>query len=117
MLDGDVNPADWVEDAPQQLRKRIKNRPKLSNRDILAIAHKAIVSGDQQQAIAREYRISSARVSQLVNRVKANRPVLEEMMLEDVRKSDRRAVIKQVIGQMVLQTDHMSSANEVCWAL
>ena len=46
MLDKDVSPADWVEDTPPQMRKRIKNRPKLSNNDILDIAHKAIVVGD-----------------------------------------------------------------------
>ena len=63
LLDRDVNPADWVDDTPPQLRKRIKKQPKLSNSDILDIAHKAVVSGDQQQIIAREYRISSARVS------------------------------------------------------
>ena len=68
----DVDPADWVEVTPPQLRKMIKNQPKLSNSDILDIAHKAIVVGDQQQIIAKEYRISSARVSQIVRRVKAN---------------------------------------------
>ena len=99
------------------MRKRVKNRPKLSNCDILDIAHKAIVAGDQQQVIAKEYSISSARVSQIVRRVKANRHVLEEMRQVDVRKSDRRATIRQVIEQMVLQTDHISCAYEVCWVL
>ena len=58
--------------------------------------------GDQQLAIAKEYRISSARVSQIVKKVRANRHVLEEMRALDVQKSDRRSIIKQVIEQMVL---------------
>ena len=117
LRDNDINPADWVEETPPQLRQRIKNRLKLSNKDILEIAHKAIVVGDQQNGIAREYRVSPARVSQIVRKVKANRQVLQEMREADVQKSDRRSTIRQVIEQMVQQTDHVSCADEVRWIL
>lgn len=46
--------------------------------------------------------MSAARVSQIVRKVKANRHVLDEMMEADVRKSDRRSAIRQVIEQLVL---------------
>ena len=49
--------------------------------------------------------------------MKANRHVLEEMREADVQKSDRRSAIKQVIEQMVQQTDHISCADEVRWIL
>ena len=35
----------------------------------------------------------------------------------DVQKNDRRSAIKHVIEQMVQQTDHISSADEVRWIL
>ena len=73
--------------------------------------------GDQQNGIAREYRVSPARVSQIVRKVKANRQVLQEMREADVQKSDRRSTIRQVIEQMVQQTDHVSCADEVRWIL
>ena len=73
--------------------------------------------GDKQSDIAREYRITSARVSQIVNKVRRNKHVLEEMRSADVRKSDRRSTIRQVIEQMVVQTDHVSSIDEVRWIL
>ena len=39
------------------------------------------------------------------------------MHTADLRKSDRRSTIKQVIERMVLQTDHVSCIDEVRWTL
>jgi hypothetical protein len=50
--------------------------------------------GDQQNGIAKEYRVSPARVSQIVRKVKANRQVLQEMREAEVQKNDRRSTIK-----------------------
>ena len=35
----------------------------------------------------------------------------------DIRKSDSRAVIKQVIENMIQETDHISSVDEILWIL
>ena len=43
--------------------------------------------------------------------------MFEEMREADVQKRDRSSAIKQVIEQMVQQTDHISCADEVRWIL
>ena len=43
--------------------------------------------------------------------------MLEEMREADVQKRDRCSAIKQVIEDMVQQTDHISCVDEVRWIL
>ena len=117
LRDNYVETADWRESTPPQLRKKVKNRPKLTNAEILAVAYKVIVLGERQVVIAKEYRVTRARISQIVRKVQADNDVLEEMRAADVAKSDRRATIRQVIERMVQQSDHVGAAIDVCWVL
>ena len=70
---------DYVHECPPQLRKRLKNRPKISNDEILQIAHRVIIEHEKQAEVAREFRITSSRVSQIVCKVLKNKNLFAEM--------------------------------------
>ena len=61
------------------MRRRVKNRAKLKNEEIISIAHKYIMQNEKQSDIAKEFRISVPLVSSIVQKVLKNKNVLSEI--------------------------------------
>ena len=57
------------EEVPPGLRRKRKHEPKLHHRQQLAIAHQVIVSGEKQEDVGRDFRVSKQVVCQIVARV------------------------------------------------
>ena len=70
-----ADPEDFIVPTPPLSRKKSKHRPKISNSEILSIAHKALVDYEKQADIAREYRISIPRVSTIIKKVRENKEI------------------------------------------
>jgi xylose isomerase len=73
----------------------LKHRAKLDTSEKLGIAHKVIIDLEIQSDVAREYRVSNSRVSQIVKAAKKK----PEMMREAVEEEDRRV-------QQIFQLHH-----------
>ena len=74
-----ADPDEFKEASPALARKKGKHRPKISNRDILTIAYRVLVEYEKMADVAKEFRTSTARVSQIIKRVKQNKEVFAEM--------------------------------------
>ena len=70
------------------MRRRVKNRAKLKNEEIISIAHKYIMQNEKQADIAKEFRISVPRVSSVVQKVLKNKNVLSEIKSLQDRKEE-----------------------------
>ena len=74
-----ADPDDFRVATPASARKKGKNRAKLSNRDILSIGWAGLVRYENMADIAKEFRTSVARVSQIIKKVRQNKEIFAEM--------------------------------------
>ena len=88
---------DYIEPIPTQCRKRRRKAQRLTDEEILQIAHKSLIQKEKHNEIAKEYRISVPRVSQIVGKLKKNSNVLEEMESKQDFKSNVDSCIRHVI--------------------
>jgi len=70
---------DYKEKPSPACYKRVKHNPKISHSQIISVAHKVLVEGQFQKDVAREFRITPARVSQIVKKVSSNKSIFREM--------------------------------------
>ena len=84
---------DYKKETPPQLRKRIKHRQKVSDTEKLQIVHKVLVQFEKQPDVAKEYRISAARVCQLVKQARKNKDIFDETQLAAAERRSKRHAI------------------------
>ena len=68
----------FTENTPVGLRRRGKKPPKLSTQQMLEIADRVIRGCEAQVDLAKEYRISTARISTVVTQVRKHPEVIRE---------------------------------------
>ena len=54
-------------------------RPKISDKEVIEIGFRVIVEYETQKEIAREFRITPARVSQIIKNIQSKPKIFEEM--------------------------------------
>ena len=54
-------------------------RPKISDKEVIEIGFRVIVEYETQKEIAREFRITPARVSQIIKKIQSKPKIFEEM--------------------------------------
>ena len=74
-----LNTEQFNTETPGLMRRKIKNRPKISDKEVIEIGFRIIVEYETQKDIAREFRITQARVSQIVNKIQSHPKIIEEM--------------------------------------
>ena len=80
----DVN--DFKYPTPALQRRRMKHRPKLQPQDFYAIAHKVICQHHIQKHVAKEFRVSNAAISSIVQRFRKNPASIEELDAKQAQK-------------------------------
>ena len=77
------------------MRKKGKRRPKLSDTDLVSIVDRVLVGNEFGVDVARAYRVTPARVSQLVKKVSTDVSLLKAKRDKHYSQQNRLAVIKQ----------------------
>jgi len=103
----------FIEETSESMRKRVKKRQKVSHTEILSLAHRVLVENEYVADAAKAFRISAARVSQLVKRVSKDITTLEAMRQQHYDSRNREAIIRQQILSMLAQRRYLDSCETV----
>ena len=91
-----------METTPEGTRRKGKHRKKVSDSEILSIVYRVLVEKEMIVDVARAFRISAGRVSNLVKQISKDRTALEAMQQKNFLKENREAVLKQQILMMLV---------------
>ena len=78
---------DAPEPTPPSIRKKLKHRAKLETKEKLDIAYRVIKENELIADLAKEFRVSQARVSQIVSQARKKPEVLAENINKDAEKA------------------------------
>jgi hypothetical protein len=91
----------------------LKHRAKLSISDKLEIAHKVIIDLEMQSDIAREYRVSNSRVSEIVKAAKKKPETMREAIEEEHGKAQQIFQLHHFIETLFAEDYVIVRANDV----
>ena len=104
---------DFAEETAPLLRRKLKNRSKLSLSEKVSIAHKVFVEHEKLIDVAKEFRIHVSTANNIASKIRKNPKVLEE---EDARltakESKRQAILRTVLSKLA-RNDFIDSAESV----
>ena len=86
---------------PTSLRRRGKNRPRLTTLQKLDIADRIIRGCEPANDLAKEYRLHLCNISQIVSKVRKNPKVLKERIIEDAEKELKDEELASYIRQQL----------------
>jgi hypothetical protein len=91
----------------------LKHRAKLDTSDKLGIAHKVIIDGEVQSDVAKEYRISNSRVSQIVKASKKKPEMTREAIEEEHGRVQQIFQLHHFINNLLADGYVIERANDV----
>lgn len=98
---------------PISLRKRCRTKNKVNLTEKIDIVHQVLCKLKPIKQVAKEYRVTASWVSAIVQKVKFQPKVLEELMAEQDRKTEYDGQVGEAIADMYKSKVYFSSVKYI----
>ena len=111
-LDRALNKTEKTE-TPVGLRRRGKHRAKITIDDQLEIAKKAILDCEPVRDLAKEYRVSQSRISNIISQARKKPEILRERISREAEKAERNEDLVGFIEDKLQSGEVVQRAEDV----
>ena len=105
-----IRTKEFMEPVPQGSRKKSRKGKPIRTNEKIEIIYKVVVEQEKQKDVAREHRVTPARISQLVSKARKHKGFMAEILSTKETRQDKRDSIRAIVEDLVAKHVFISSA-------